>query len=71
MYSQLVKVLITPEDYCGKTGLKFMRLNVQIALADRHDIVAKQQTKEELFPAVDASGRGWARLDRSGQSGVL
>lgn len=71
IYSQFTKVLDILEDYCGKTGFKYVRLDGQSALADRRDIVAEWQTNEELFIFLLSTRAGGVGLNLTAADTVI
>ncbi|CAN8068575.1 unnamed protein product [Agarophyton chilense] len=71
VYSQFTRVLDILEDYCGKTGYKFVRLDGQSALADRRDIVAEWQTNEELFVFLLSTRAGGVGLNLTAADTVI
>ncbi|KAI0562688.1 DNA helicase [Gracilaria domingensis] len=71
VYSQFTRVLDILEDYCGKTGYKFVRLDGQSALADRRDIVAEWQTNEELFIFLLSTRAGGVGLNLTAADTVI
>lgn len=71
IYSQFTRVLDILEDYCGKTGFKFVRLDGQSALADRRDIVAEWQTNEELFIFLLSTRAGGVGLNLTAADTVI
>lgn len=71
IYSQFTRVLDILEDYCGKTLLKFVRLDGQSALADRRDIVADWQANEELFVFLLSTRAGGVGLNLTAADTVI
>ncbi len=71
IYSQFTKVLDILEDYCGKTLLKYVRLDGQSALADRRDIVAEWQTNKELFVFLLSTRAGGVGLNLTAADTVI
>lgn len=71
IYSQFTRVLDILEDYCGKTGFKFVRLDGQSALADRRDIVAEWQTNDELFVFLLSTRAGGVGLNLTAADTVI
>lgn len=71
IYSQFTRVLDILEDYCGKTGYKFVRLDGQSALADRRDIVADWQTNDELFVFLLSTRAGGVGLNLTAADTVI
>lgn len=71
IYSQFTRVLDILEDYCGKTGFKYVRLDGQSALADRRDIVAEWQTNEELFIFLLSTRAGGVGLNLTAADTVI
>ncbi|PXF46259.1 putative DNA helicase INO80 [Gracilariopsis chorda] len=71
VYSQFTRVLDILEDYCGKSGYKFVRLDGQSALADRRDIVAEWQTNEELFIFLLSTRAGGVGLNLTAADTVI
>lgn len=71
IYSQFTRVLDILEDYCGKSGFKYVRLDGQSALADRRDIVAEWQTNEELFVFLLSTRAGGVGLNLTAADTVI
>lgn len=71
IYSQFTRVLDILEDYCGKTGFKYVRLDGQSALADRRDIVAEWQTNDELFVFLLSTRAGGVGLNLTAADTVI
>lgn len=71
VYSQFTRVLDILEDYCGKTGFKFVRLDGQSALADRRDIVADWQSNDDLFVFLLSTRAGGVGLNLTAADTVI
>jgi len=71
VYSQFTRVMDILEDYCGKTGYKFLRLDGQSALADRRDMVADWQTNEELFVFLLSTRAGGVGINLTAADTVI
>eukprot|EP00180_Rhodochaete_pulchella_P004336 Plantae.Rhodophyta-Rhodochaete_pulchella.ctg8091.p1 GENE.Plantae.Rhodophyta-Rhodochaete_pulchella.ctg8091~~Plantae.Rhodophyta-Rhodochaete_pulchella.ctg8091.p1 ORF type:complete len:617 (+),score=96.82 Plantae.Rhodophyta-Rhodochaete_pulchella.ctg8091:172-1851(+) len=71
VYSQFTRVMDILEDYCGKTGYKFLRLDGQSALADRRDMVADWQTNDELFVFLLSTRAGGVGINLTAADTVI